>query len=389
MNLIVKDFTGFDLPIFIDNDQVYYRSLEETLNKYTDFLKQNKFDDRCLSRTKSNVNKILSSLSDYYQAKITDAQKSISQVLKEYINSTFVVSELRESYAFKSSASESLRPPCYSKSAEYTEMYDRMLDNDIFLFRSRISATDLKLTDMLHIPFDKRSKIESQRFSISGVPCFYFSYTSFGTWLELGQPPKETLYVSAYKFDSELIILNLCYYQDLLNGLCALIQSEEEKENAFNAIEIFPLVIATSFKVKEDNRKFKSEYIISQLVMQAIRELGIDGVAYLSKRMEDKFAYPQAVNLAILMPSESAASEGYWNRIDEISLTEPICFGDFIKNAEGNKKIESKTIINKFFNDEYHGKVLFLGDPCKYKDMCFSRFDEYLIRQKMTKYEEK
>ena len=113
MNLIVKDFTGFDLPIFIDNDQVYYRSLEETLNKYTDFLEQNILDDRCLSRTKSNVNKILSSLSDYYQAKITEAQKSISQVLKEYINSPFVVSELRESYAFKSSASESLRPTCY------------------------------------------------------------------------------------------------------------------------------------------------------------------------------------------------------------------------------------------------------------------------------------
>lgn len=86
MNLIVKDFTGFDLPIFIDNEQVYYRSLEETLNKYTDFLEQNKLDNRCLSRTKSNVNKILSSLSDYYQAKITEAQKSISQVLKEYLN---------------------------------------------------------------------------------------------------------------------------------------------------------------------------------------------------------------------------------------------------------------------------------------------------------------
>lgn len=49
----------------------------------------------------------------------------------------------------------------------------------------------------------------------------------------------------------------------------------------------------TSFQVKEMKRNFKSEYIISQLLMQVVNELDIDRIAYLSKKMVDIYAYPQ------------------------------------------------------------------------------------------------
>lgn len=98
----------------------------------------------------------------------------------------------------------------------------------------------------------------------------YLSATSFGTWLEIGLPEAEYFQVSSFT-----------------------IENEYEKNMVLSSLEIFPLVIATSYHVSEMNRKFKSEYIISQIIMQVCNELNIDGVAYLSKRMPDFYAYPQ------------------------------------------------------------------------------------------------
>lgn len=79
--------------------------------------------------------------------------------------------------------------------------------------------------------------VSTQRFSIPGVPCLYLGTTSYVCWLEMDKP-----------HDSE-----------------------------FN-------VYATSFSIKNKERKFKSEYIVSQLIMQCLSELLIDGIAYASKK---------------------------------------------------------------------------------------------------------
>lgn len=46
--------------------------------------------------------------------------------------------------------------------------------------------------------------------------------------------------------------------------------------------------LATSYRIKEEGRTFKSEYIISQSIMMACKRLGYDGVAYYSKRVYDE-----------------------------------------------------------------------------------------------------
>ena len=47
------------------------------------------------------------------------------------------------------------------------------------------------------------------------------------------------------------------------------------------------LMVATSYKINESGRTFKSEYIVSQAVMMACKKLGYDGVAYFSRRVSD------------------------------------------------------------------------------------------------------
>ena len=64
-------------------------------------------------------------------------------------------------------------------------------------------------------------------------------------------------------------------------------------------LKLLILMIATSYTVEESNRIFKSEYIISQSVMLACNELGFDGVAYLSKRVDDEMFANIAINVAL------------------------------------------------------------------------------------------
>lgn len=77
-------------------------------------------------------------------------------------------------------------------------------------------------------------------------------------------------------------MLNLAITQHLINGLAAF--NDEWLKDALSLIELFPLIIATSYKVRDNNRSFKSEYIISQLVMQCLPLLETEGVAYISKK---------------------------------------------------------------------------------------------------------
>lgn len=71
---------------------------------------------------------------------------------------------------------------------------------------------------MLHIPFNKRELIKTQRFSISGVPCLYLGTTSYVCWLEMNKPRDSEFNVSSYKIPGQLKILNLVGDQMLING---------------------------------------------------------------------------------------------------------------------------------------------------------------------------
>lgn len=64
--------------------------------------------------------------------------------------------------------------------------------------------------------------------------------------------------------------------------------------------------------------------------MQVANEFEIDGVAYLSKKIKDVFAYPQGVNLAILIPYNVDSTSLYWNRSSEVLLTNPVRYSDFL-----------------------------------------------------------
>ena len=391
------EMNDFPLPIEISKDCDYYWKLIQKFWAYCDFIVkvQHKNNiENLFDRVFKNCSRIVECLELYYNAQYSEAQTLIKEYLRQYVyDNPYILTSIEESYAFRGAAPENIQPGPYRNDPDQSRIYAKMMNTPLTFYRARMGEEQFGYKDMLHIPFNMRSKIGTYRFSIPGVPCLYLATTSYGTWIELGKPEYEELNVSFFKLPKDLKVLNLCIYQDYINGLSSLEINEKEYKAVVKYLEFFPLVIATSFVISEDNRKFKSEYIISQLLMQSAKELGIDGVAYLSKREEDRFAYPIAVNLAILMPqnfNQNSKDELYWGRISEIQLTEPIKFSDF-RNLSISKSAltgNCRSYVNECFAKDGDYELNIDDKKCNYYDSSFSRYDEYLANQELKTYED-
>ena len=358
---------GFRLPCIIQTDAEYYECLKIEFAKYLGKIKE-LYEEKIYEETKNNVDFILKALENYYNANMTGAEECITSILRENMDSPYIVSELKKSYAFKASAAKEIRSKIY-KESDY--ICDNILKKEVILFRARVNSQRLEEEQMLHIPFNMRGKISTQRFSMYGVPSFYFATTSFGAWMELGMPDLKKFQVSGFFLPENLKILNLCIYQDFINGFSNI---EEEKEILNCFVKFFPLVIASSYRVLEEERKFKSEYIISQLIMQASIKLGIDGIAYLSKKMEDNYSFPQSVNLAILIPQNKNLSSMYWSRMSDVIYTSPFFMEDIPKDFNS----KNETLINEFFQQIDYDEVKVAEQIICYSKMKFSKFDSFI-----------
>ncbi len=375
MQDIDKCFNDFTLPINVKKDSDYYTDLCRIFDEYIDHMASVKIDESCKSAIGDNCENIKNAIQEYYKAHFSEAENLITKVLEKYIDSPFIVAPMNENYAFKGVSSKKLQPSIYRNKNK--EFYEKMQREEIVLYRARNAIKKLKKNDMLHIPFNQRELVATQRFSMPGIPCFYFATTSFGAWLEMGMPDTAMFQVSAYLLPKKLKILNLCQEKLFIDGSATYIETEDERKNLYDFLQIYPLVIATSYRVLDNNRNFKSEYIIPQLIMRVARKLQIDGIAYLSKRMEDSFAYPQCVNLAILIPYIEDKNVNYWSKMSDIIMTEP----HFIKDMLSGCCYTEQTFINKYYSVQPYSLIKLADSKLEYSKLEFSKFDNYLQGQ--------
>lgn len=392
MGFIDIRLNKFSLPKVIYNDMDYYIELDKYLQRYIEYIENiNGLSDECIDNIKYNSDLILKSLQRYNNAQVGDAKDCIKKIVKKYCNEPYIVATIDENYAFRGMAPEKIQPKQYKNDEKYIEIYSEMNQQPLSFFKGRVSVEQIDRKDMLHIPFNKRGLITTQRFSIAGVPCLYLSTTSLGCWLELNMPQFDLLQVSSYKIPNDLKILNMCISQHTINGsINGCYVDDKEYKSTCSLLELFPLVCATSFQILERNRNFKSEYIISQLLMQAANELDIDGIAYLSKKIEDIYAYPQLVNLAILMKSNHIPSDTdtelnrYWEDSNRIELTDAFRLS---KISSQFKQDTFKSYVNKIYKDDnFNNTLIITGKRQLYTDTVFSQFDEFLVRQSHYKF---
>lgn len=365
--MLTIELNNFNLPIKIDTDFQYLSELRVKLNDYLDNIRNRRhIDGSTFNRAAENVNYILNAMNSYYNADIAAAKSEIGKILRSYKGNTYIISDLDNSPALR------------GFTRIYTTKENINISNaPISFFKGRVGINNYQRNEFLHIPFNKRGNVSTQRFSIAGVPCMYFGATSYVCWLELGKPADREFSIASYKVPRNIKILNLAFTQMSIN---AISNFQELIPYAQTLVGLFPLVIATSFKVKEENRTFRSEYIISQLIMQCLAEFEIEGVAYISKQVDnDSNNYPFCVNMAVPMKSDSD-DEFFSDLANNLPLTMPLNFAEY-KNLR--EKPFSSTNYQSYANlfNKYAHTVTYIGKNIQYAKLEFSELDNYLVNE--------
>lgn len=173
------------------------------------------------------------------------------------------------------------------------------------------SNTILQRKDLFHIPFESRGIASTNRYSLSGYPCLYLANSTFVAWKELSDA-KDTdleLYAGTRIINTrplKFIEIDSKPFKDRIFD-----NDFDKYGDLFQYALLFPLLATCSLKVRNNHRnnKFKSEYIISQLLLEYVRKssTNIDGIKYRSTRVEDEKA--SAWNYAI--PPKQVQESGY------------------------------------------------------------------------------
>lgn len=380
---IIKNLSTscFKTPIYIKEDNMYYDDLE---SKYQ--LLINEFSTvenmPIIIEAKEMINKLLSAIKNYFEGEIFSAYQNINCIVKDLIKSDLCYESVNKHYAFKNFISRQKNRGDYS-----SKVMQEYLNEKVDFYKGRV-CNNLKSPsseDMLHIPFNKRGKIATQRFSIPGIPCMYLSTSVYCCWKELGAPEDKDFYVTHVELNDLKIFnlaVNLNFLQDCINTQDKISDDFNFNINELISIyfKVWILNIATSYIVEEKERNFKSEYIIPQFIMMSLKENNIDGVVYYSKKLDEHrmWTTPKNLNLAIL-------SEYHAENSEQISLkkkvknTEPISYREF-KNLSDIyiKKIMDKAVNKKDILNDFKNTVYMAGEYHAYKNTDFYRFEEYI-----------
>lgn len=385
-----KNIYGFELPGHAKNNEDYIEQLKREFKELNIFLNEKNYPSELIKEVNKNCRQIISALRLLIEKKEEKADEIIKGVLKTYIENKFAVSELGKSYAFKGVAPfEDLHSPAVSPS-----LYEQMLDEELTFFRARVVEKSNPLSeikDIISLPYSKRNSSRDSRFSVKDKVCLYLGVTSHVCIKECRWKKEnersDDIYISAFKINNKLKVFNLVISEELINGLTR--NPPIEKELKDDLYKIYPLVLATSFKVErnrdENETETRYEYLLSQSIMRVIKSLSIDGVAYLSTQGEAHF--PHEVNLAIPMEDIRKDKE-YSDLYKYFCCTKPISiFAKKDENQSNNEKSYINSNFPKYMPIDIKGientvaKVKIDGKRMFYGDTCFSKLDDYLCNQ--------
>ena len=278
------DFQKFSTPFTVKRDNEYFPKLKEMLFNLVSEIESNGAEKQIVDATRDYVEKITRSIELYYQGNLVDAQLLVNEMITEFGEVAPAVTDINGSIAFPGGG------PDYS---------------EVQFFRARLSenVVEFSAKEMLHIPFNMRHVVKSERFSIPGLPCLYLGNSSYVCWVEMGCPADHRFNVAPVILDNSQKVLNLTVTISSLYAFKEEVHNMSEEEADKHVIDLLRLMIltfCTSYKVTEGNRNFKSEYIMPQMIMLACKSSNLDGITYYSKQIPyESFACTVGVNLVL------------------------------------------------------------------------------------------
>ena len=335
-------------PYVIERDCEYLSELRKQYDLVLRQATRAKADPKSLEIIRRYRAEVLNALHFYYKADIEESNQIIRKLVADVASNDFAISELSKSWAFPGFAGGEL------------QFYRCRTGNPTYAFSAR---------DLLHLPEDKRSRAGSYRFSIPGNPSLYLANSSYGCWIESDCPPEIEFNVAPILLDGTQKILNLAVYIKDFGGL-----NDFATDRVHSWLKLFMLAIATSFRIKEEGRRFKSEYIISQAVMMACKKIGLDGVAYFSTRVSDVAFARCATNLALFVEYDDM----YSLLIKHMKIGNPTNYALY-KQLLPSAKEADYTLAS--IEHPYITNIGKYEDQHPYRETEFFEFDKYLFKR--------
>lgn len=267
---VKKYLEELQAPFSIEKDKLYYIELRKKLKTVIELLEELGADKEVIHDAENFRNRVLNLLREYFKGHAYSAQASMISMVNEFIKAgrPFVSGILD---------CEVIPKP---------KMEPQRLEN-IQWFKARLDAPEdgYSSDDMRHVPFEKRELLPTYRYSMPGIPCFYLGNTSYDCWIEMGKPSIDRFYVSPVRLKKDFKVFCLA---TSVSDIVESYYDEEQECDSFRIkvtgdalklyIHRFMLMIASSFRIKQAGRNFKSEYVIPQLIMLACSNKGLDGL---------------------------------------------------------------------------------------------------------------
>jgi len=357
----------FATPVIVDKDRDYQTVLIERYSFLLHKLEEHNAPRNIYEQVSSIVGKVILSLTDYYKGNIASAQNSISEIITTLSDRPLAISHIKDACSFKG----------------YFTSLDKNLKDfmnlDVNFFRARLSddaAADLNAENMLHIGFDQREIITTQRFSIPGLPCLYFGTSSYDCWIEMDRPAENKFNVCTCRLDNSIKIFNLSVSQ---NDILTIAQYTDKYKLELphyldTLISLWILSYATSFTVKQKGKYFRSEYIISQLIMLAVKDQHLDGIAYLTKRIPtDILSTAVCHNLVIF--AHYNGEKKLSSICKKIELSRAANYAEFKQLYASSQHSPCELFV-----DTSNPFVSLAGKFVHYNETEFHQFDKYLLQ---------
>lgn len=348
---------NYRFPKNLNKDNEYFEEVLKFMNTLIEDLSSNDIEQVYIEIAEEYKSLFESVLTKYYEGKIVDAYNIINKLIREYKDNCIIYSKLSKSFSFN-----------------YYVIENKKWDEFIF-FRARVGNIENENKDnvLKHTPFDMISKIGSNRFSIPGQPCLYLGSTSYACWIEMDKPSDKDFNVGCILLNKDYEILNLSTDLRVFLSAVSVLKEESDKQMMFKS---YLLSQVTSFCVKEEERNFQSEYIISQLITLACKSNGIDGISYISKRVSSNvFGHDICMNLALFVPYEHG--EKYSSIMEtEMKIGIPVNYAYFEKLKRAPLGLSIRGFA--YENSPYPTNIGDFENQIPYKETHFYDFDKYL-----------
>lgn len=201
----------------------------------------------------------------------------------------------------------------FAEDNQSLDIFELEEGEELYRMRCVDHYTQFSPEEMYHIPFQLRSKVGNERYSVSGLPSFYLGSSVYDCWEETKRQNIDYSNVAIFTISKNLSFVNMILPDD---------------DRIIKNYSKLPLIIACQLKAVNTDEKFIPEYIIPQLIMDCLihaRKGGksLCGIRYESNFQNSKdliFPYKWNKNLFVnyVVPPFEISEEGVCPKIKEL-----------------------------------------------------------------------